>query len=252
MRKYNLFLIGFLCILLLGTGCGLIPKAVEFGQKKVPTPPQKTEITHQEEKQAVSIINRDIREAIIASIKENASTNITNPLFDMRPLGESLSFSLGAPLNEYSGSSSNLATQINKNSAILDKKTDQFDKKLAPLEGKKIEGTGIIKIPYFLYLGVVLGGGFLLYQGIKIAINVYSGLNPAFGVGAGVVKGVSSKVISAGFGQVLNGVESLKNHLKTTEQTSFTSDEILKLIQEHQERKQSPEVQKLIKDATAS
>ena len=249
MKKFLVLSFGIV-VVCLAASCGLIPKAVEFGQKSVPKPPEKTAKADEADKQAVSIINKDINKAIIASIRENASTNITDPLFDMSPLGTALALSLGPPLKEWNDSSTNLVTQINKNTANLDKAIDKFDAKIAPLVDHKVENTGFLKIPYFLYLGIVLGGGFLIYKAISIAVNVYSSMNPAFAVGANLVKGISSKVTSTAFGEVTNGIESLKDHLKTTDQTSFTSDEILKLINEHQERKQSPATQDLIQTIT--
>lgn len=232
--------------IILFAGCGLIPKRLEFFQSKVPSVPDKKESTKESEKQAAVYVSQKIDEATKSAIEERASTNITNPLNSASPVARALSVSLGPPLVEFMGNPDKLAKALTHDTAIFDNKIEQYKQKIEPLEGKKIEHTGLFSVGYFTYVGIVIGLAFLIWTGIKI----FGAFYPPVGIGASVIGRVSSKLVSSGFSQVVHGVEALKDHLKTSDTQTYSTDQILELIKSFQERKQSPEVQEVVKKLT--
>src|SRR5208337_947775 len=120
---------------------------------------------------------------------------------DTNRLASSLSASLGAPLKPWTGLSDDLAYKLDHDRAKLQGKIESFSKRDDSLSGKKIEGTGLIRMSYFAFLGGVVLLLALLWAGIK----AYGLANPIVGTAAGVVGSVSSKVLAQGFSEVVSG-----------------------------------------------
>jgi polyhydroxyalkanoate synthesis regulator phasin len=199
--------------LLLLTGCGtLIPKRVEFFQDKVhkfPTAPAKqVEL----QKEAAWLAQERAVATLDAALAEGSSTNVVTNAQDTAKLSGIVSESLGPPAKAPTDADKTvdaLRAQIAK----LDAKIQSFAKENDENAGKKIEGTGLLQIPYFVYVGLVV---FVLVIGWHLAKLVLTGLstaNPGALVGLGamnVTGNLAGKVVT----QVVQGGENFLSKLK--------------------------------------
>lgn len=235
--------------LLLGPGCGLIPKPVEIGQTKVRAVPGKTDRQIEVEKQAALYVAQQADQARDAALRESASTNVVRPLSEARDAAFGLSYSLGAPARPWDDSAADLVRRLNAMESKLDRALDRYRDRVAPDVGKKIEGTGVLQIPYFLWLAIVAGGLFLLWTGIKIVGAVY----PAVGLG---VRGLSaaghigSRTAVKALEQVVRGGEAFKQALDRSDLDDRAKQAVRDLLRRHQMVSQDEEVQVLVQNMT--
>ncbi len=233
------------------TGCGtLLPKNVEFFQKKVKKVPIKTEQTQELERQAAVFIDKKVDQALAAANKEGASTNVVDPLKDAHTVAPALSTSLGPPKTEFKGPPAKLEEKLNHNTATLNEKIQDYRESVQPLEGKKIEGTGKVQINYFVWIGLIVGGGFVLFNVIKIALNVASTMNPAVGMGMNVAK-IPAKQVAKGFSEMVEGGEHFKDLVKEKIEEADIQEKVLDLFSRAHKEKQSRDVQGVIKNITS-
>ena len=236
---------------MLFTGCGLIPKRVEFFQKKVEAVPEKTPKAKELEKQVAKRIAQDVDQALEAAKAEHSSTNVINPLESADTLAPALSSSLGQPKEPYTGKAEPLAQKINKEEAKLDQELEEYREDNRALEGKKIEGTGKISMPWIVYVALVVGGLAFLWFVIKIGIAVASNMYPGVGVGLNMLK-VPGRQAAKSLSEVLEGGEHFKELVKTaSELEDDIKDQVLALFKRAQVEKQSRDVQKVIKNITS-
>jgi hypothetical protein len=133
--------------------------------------------------------------------------------------------------------------------AKLDKALDQYRAKVAPDVGKKIEGTGLVRVPYFLWLGGTVGALFLLWGGLKLVGVLY----PPVGIGINglsAVGRVGAGLLNRGFHQLLLGGERFKAALEKSEIPAEMQEKVLELFRAHQMGAQDGDVQNLIRSAT--
>lgn len=191
-----------LCLL---TGCSLIPKPVEFFQDKVHKFPQPTASQIEYQKEAALRAKQKAAATVDAALSEGSTTNVVAPAREAEKLTDAVSTSLGPPVHEAQDTDvvvGKLQTAV----ARHDNKVDAFQKYNDKDAGKKIEGTGAVSIPYFVYLGVVVLIIVVLWHLGKIALTAASMANPGAAVGLGVVN-AGSALAAKGFSQVVSGGE---------------------------------------------
>lgn len=231
------------------TGCHLIPKPVELGQSKVKAVPAKAPKTVEAEKQAAEFVARKTGEARDAALATHASTNVVVPLTDARDAALGLRYSLGAPATPWDDSGAVLAQRLGRLENKLDRALDEYRTGTAPLVGKKIEGTGIVSVPYFLWVALVIGFFFLLWTGLKVAGVLY----PPVGVGVeglSAVGRLSAATVRKGFEQAVAGGEQFKEALEKSEIPSEIRASVLDLFRRHQMVSQDRDVQEVVKSLT--
>jgi hypothetical protein len=123
----------------------------------------------------------------------------------------------------------------------------KFAKENDKNEGKKIEGTGWLSVPYFVWTGGALLLIFFGFIVLKVALSFVSMANPGVAVGMRVAK-VGGRAVSRAFSEVLEGGEAFKRRVQ--EKLPDVSEQVLELFREMQERRQSTETQKMIKELT--
>lgn len=186
MKK--LFLSLFAVLLL--SGCAIIPKPVEIFQKKVKAFPEPSARMVEVQKQAALKAKVAAQATFEDSIAENSSPVLRADARDAAVLTDAVSTSLGPPKKDAVGTSDEVARELRAQIATLQAKIDAFQSQNEKVEGKKIEGTGFLQIPYFVYLAVIL---FVLVIGWHLLHTVVKGLqfagvaNPAVGIAGGVV-----------------------------------------------------------------
>lgn len=229
-------------------GCNLMPKPVEIGQQKVRAVPAKSSQAVEAERQAAQLITQRTSEARDAVLLSGA-TNALPPLTDARDAALGLSYSLGAPLRPWESSGAELSARLGYLEAKLDRALSQYRVDVAPNVGKKIEGTGLLQIPYFLWLALVAGGLFLVWTGIQIVGAVY----PPVGLG---VRGLSAagriggRTAARAFEQVVRGGEAFKDALDRSDLDDRVKASVLDMLRRHQMGSQDEQVQVLVRDLT--
>ena len=203
-----------LCLLTLVfslSGCSLIPKKVEFFQDKVhafPTPSQKQLELQRETAQKA---NEKASDTLHQAIKENSSPTLLAPALETEKLTQAVAESVGAPAKatrdiETDALIADLRAQIAK----LDKKLDSFAKENNENTGKKIEGTGLVQVPYFAWTGGILVFLLVGWYVLRTVAGAAALANPGAAVGVGALN-VAGSVVSKGFQQLVKGGQEFKD-----------------------------------------
>jgi hypothetical protein len=215
----------FLVVVLGLTGCvgSMVPKRVEFFQDKVKAFPEQSEKLRELERQAIYQSHEKATETVVAALKENATTNVVAPARDTMKLTQAAMVAAGPPEKLPDPNNvTNLVTAVEQGVGKYNLKVEKFAKNSDENVGKKIEGTGLIQVPYLLWVGGVVLFFIILYTVLKIVLAGASLANPGAAVGyAGlnIAEGLAKK----GFHQVVTGCEEFKDWVKK----EFSGDQSL-------------------------
>lgn len=195
---------------LLLTGCSsLIPKPVEFFQKKVKVFPEPTAKQEELQREAAQRAKESAQATLKAAVAEDSSTNLVAKATDTAVLSDSVATSLGPPVSPSVAPAAELATKLNTQVAKLNKKVEKFAEANEKLEGKKVEGTGALSVPYFLYVGLIALVVIVGWHLAKLALTAAAAANPGALVGVAGMN-VAGSVISKGFHQLVSGGQAFK------------------------------------------
>ena len=224
MKKFPLILA---LSLTLFSGCALWPSQVEFFQKKIQAVPVLSDAGKNRQKQAAAVLADE---------------------YPTNNLAEALSESLGPPSRPFTGDPDRLADSLLRDLAVLDNNIQSYAERVDPLAGKKIEGTGLIKIGYFTMLACVAGLFALLWFGVKI----YGIFNPIVGTAAGVIGRVASSTLSTAASEVVSGGEQFLHWVGTSDIPAEVKSWITSTFKVAQQTAQSPATQTLVKQLTTT
>lgn len=228
-------------------GCGtLIPKKVEFFQKKVQAVPTKSAYQEEVERQAAYAASLSARLTVEAAVSNNSPATVITPAKNTEALTAAVSTSLGPPQSIPSGPVTNLANKLIESRASLDHRVDRYAAKVDPLVGKKIEGTGFIRIPYFVYIGSIILVIFLAWTALKI----YGSMNPVVGLGTNIVGRLSSKTVASIASQVTKGGEVFKEELSNSGLEQAVKDKVLEIFANAHSKVQDKSTQDVVKSLT--
>lgn len=228
-------------------GCSmLLPKAVEFGQSKVKAVPKESPAQEEKVKQGVALAAIKAREAEKIATKDDSEAAV--PAGDAAKLAEAVGRSIGPPKEPWVAAVQALADKIDANTANLDRKLEKFAEKNDSMAGKKVENTGWLQIPYFLWIGGLAAVGFIAWTVLKGFLTVASAANPGVAVGLGVAK-VGGAAASRALGEVISGGEAFLKAAKDKLEPSV-AEKVKELFVTHQQMKQSPDTQRLIDQLT--
>ena len=232
-----------LILALMVTSCGIFPKKVEFGQSKVPIFPVKTEAQGERVKQGVRLAADKVDQAYEAAIYEHVTNTVIMPLKEAKAVINPVAEALGAPKYEWTAPATNLAKAINTDNATYDAKLETLEKKLEPLAGKKVEGTGWFQMGYFTYIALLLGLGFVVMMVMKVLALIY----PPVSVGVNAMH-VGSSLLQKGFSEVVAGGEAFKNMVEKQFEDKATQEKIVDLFTDTHKMVQSQDVQDVVKN----
>jgi hypothetical protein len=243
------------------TGCStLLPKQVEFFQKKVQAVPEATSREKETQKEAAALAAKQSEQTLLAAVKENASTNVVKPAGDAMVLSRSVSTSLGPPVKPWAGDVDSLARKLDTSVAALDRRLDNFREDQSEVVGKKIEGTGLFQVPYLVWLGIVfvfVFVGLLVFGFLWTVLKMYATTNPPLAIGLNAAQAAASTV-RKGFTQaVVAGEEFKKKVLDATKgaagSVSFSDEQataVLDWFRTAHQKNQDHDVQELVKGLT--
>lgn len=245
MRKWFALV---LCAGLLAGCSSFLPKRVELFQDKVERVPTPTLREKETQKQAAALAAEKAAEALQAALLEGSSPAVVDPAEDASILTLSLTKSLGPPLDPWDREVEVLARKLLEEVADLNRRLDKFAEDQRENEGKKIEGSGVFQVPYFVWLG---GAGLfvviLIFVG-GIVLKVASISNPAVAVGTRIASMGASR-LARGFGQVVEAGEGFKDEIKSRFDEAQATV-IKEIYRKHQERVQDNDVQAAIRELT--
>lgn len=211
----NILLIILLAASVVLGGCGtLIPKRVELFQDKVKKFPVATLAQKEVQKQAAQRAKEKAVEVYVAAVAEEASPAVTVPAKETVVLTDAVADVLGAPAKRPDIDTAALADQVRKSLAQLDKKVDSFIEDSNENVGKKIEGTGLVQVPYFVWLGGFCVVAFIGWHLAKMALSAASAANPGATLGVGAMN-VAGNTVSKGLVQLVNGGKKFLNWAET-------------------------------------
>lgn len=253
MKLRSLILVLFAASLL--SGCGsLAPGRKEFFQDKVERVPEATSRERETEKQTVDLLRRRTQQTVVAAVLEKASPAVTEPAKDAAILADAVAVSVGPPKSALPDDSktSEVANKLLAAVAKLDSRMESFREDVRSNEGRKIEGSGLFSVPYFVWLGVVLVMvfiGFILLAIGWMALKAFAISNPPLALATGAVS-LGAKFAKNGFAQLLKGGETFKDAVSKKIEDPAVAAKVLELFRTHQMQAQSPEVQDAIKELT--
>jgi len=231
MKK--LFLLGVLATLL--TGCSsLVPKRVELGQDKVEKMPVAKPSEREVQRQVAQRAAVKADETLRAAIMEDASPVVVTPAAETVVLSDAVSRSLGPPSKPAAKdlASEQLARKLDASVAALNKRIEEFREDNDKNAGHKIEDTGILKVPYFVWLG----GAFVLIAIAVVvaglawtALKIYGISNPPVGLGIKAVQ-TGGALAAKAVGQLVGSGEKFKSWLKT--ELPHVSEDVKKEIED--------------------
>jgi hypothetical protein len=234
-----------LCLTLTGCLGSLIPKRVEFGQDKVQAFPEESAAQKEVLKQAVQRAHARAVDTVDAALWEQSSTNIIAPAREVEKLTDAAAIAVGPPVKPSSIDSYDLATKLNTSVAKLDRKIEDFKKDNNENAGKKIEGTGFLSVPYFVWIGGIALILLVAFFIGKAALSAYAVVNPGAAIGLNVVN-AGQAVLAKGFSQIVAGGEAFKDWVEKEVQDSGLKEKILHAFQSNQMKSQDQEVQNVV------
>ena len=134
--------------------------------------------------------------------------------------------------------------------AKLNSRIDDFREDNDRDVGKKIEGTGFLQVPYFVWLLIVAAVGFvgIIILGVLwTALKAYGMSNPPVALGLQAVE-LGGKATAKLASQLVKGGESFKDRIEKTITDSKVKEQVLGLFSSAHKEAQSPENQAVIKE----
>lgn len=233
-------------------GCGsLLPKKVEFGQRKVQAVPELPDKAVDHQRQAAEYVAAKTEETKDAALATDADKSVLVPAVQAATVASVLSESLGPPLLAFkprveTNSAPELATILRTDQAKLNKAVAKYSNTVEKDVGKKIEGTGWLQVGYFSYL-IGIGVLVLLAYG---AVKIYGMINPGVGLGVNAVTGVAGAAIHKGFSELVAGGEAFVQYVKNSPLTADTKAYVQSLFVQAHTSNQSPDTQKIVNQLT--
>lgn len=202
------------------TGCSsLIPKRVELGQDKVEKMPVAKSSEREIQRQVAQRLTQKADETYRAAIAAEAPDPVVVPAAESAVLAKANSTSLGPPLkpaNPYLPSAE-LAAKLDNAVASLNRRVEEFREDNDKNAGHKIEGTGFLQVPYFVWLGGAAVFFLIIFIVISVGwtlLKLYGMSNPPVALGLKAVQ-TGGALASKAVAQLISGGKKFEERLAT-------------------------------------
>ncbi len=235
-------------------GCGIIPKNVEFFQDKVHQVPEPKQADKEIQRQTAQRAEEKARETYGAAIFTDADPTVVAPAAETVILTDAVSESVGPPVHPAAPekASQDLVNELRTSIAKLNQRLDDFKKDNNENVGKKVEGTGLFQVPYFVYLGgfLVLGLiGFVVLSVLWSFVKMAGMANPPVQLGVTAAQ-LSANFLKRSLSEVVKGGENFKDSVMGAVEDPALQEKIKELFRVEHERSQSHDTQALIQTLT--
>lgn len=244
----------FLAVALLFSGCSLIPKPVEFFQDKVHKLPVAKQSEKETQRQAALRAKEKAGETYNAAIATVADPKVVAPAAETVLLTDAVAESVGPPVSPASPdkATADLARELRTSIARLNQRIESFREDNDENAGKKIEGTGLFQVPYFVWLGGFLVFGLIIFVVMHV---VWSFVKVAGMANPPVQLGVTAATLGANFlkksvSELAKGGEEFKSKLSTVIDDPDMLAAVKELFTSSHKEAQSSDVQDLVKTIT--
>lgn len=228
------------------TGCSLIPKKVELFQDKVHRFPAPSAKQVELQREAAQKANDKAAETLHQAIKENASPTLLVPAAETEKLTAVVAESIGAPEKSPDKvETDRLIADLRAQLARLDSKVNSFAKDNDENAGKKIEGTGLVQVPYFAWAGGILVFLVVGWYVLRTVAGAAALANPGAAVGVGALN-VAGSVVSKAFQQVVKGGEAFKDWVSKEISDPALKQEVLDAFMSLHKTAQDQDVKSLV------
>lgn len=232
-------------LLLSVSGCSIFsPGKKEFFQTKVPVFPEKAKV-EEKQKQAADFVAKKVEVAYDEGLKAQVTNSVMVPLGEAHAVASPLSETLGPPTKPYKGAGTNLVNEMHGLEARYNTSLKELEDKLGGLEGKKIEGTGLIQVGYFTWLAFLFGLGALLFFILKI-VSIF---NPPVALATSTIS-AGAGLLRRGFSEVVEAGEKFKDMVKAKVENPELQQSVLDLFRRAHMEAQSRDVQSVIQQLT--
>jgi len=237
------------------TGCGtLIPKRVELGQDKVEKVPVASATELEKQRRAAAMAEEQAQKTLDAAIGVDAPVCVTQPAAATVDLTDALAKSVGPPKNPIQPNEDphKVANDLRSAVAKLNARLDEFKADNDKNAGKKIEGTGWLQVPYFIWLGgflLVAFVGFILLGVAWTFVKMYAMSNPPVQLGVNAVQ-LGANFLKKAVGEITKGGEKFKQAVEREVKDPALQARIKDLFRVEHERAQSSDVQELVQAIT--
>lgn len=232
------------------TGCGtLIPKQVEFFQDKVEKFPEPNAAQKELQRQAAFAAKENAAATVKAAIVADAPAEVLVPAKATEILTDVVSTSVGTPSKTSKDTPEELSADLRHAIAKLSKKVDEFKEDNNQNIGHKIEGTGLIQVSYFAWIGGIAVLLLIGWYVIRTLLSAAAMSNPAAAIGVGALN-VAGTVVGKGLQQVVHGGEVFKNWVQEKIDDPELQKKLLEAFRISHQSEQDGDVQAVIKQLT--
>jgi hypothetical protein len=243
-------LLPYVLVALLFTGCSiLMPKPKEFFQDKVHAVPEMKASEKETQRQTAKLAADKAKETWIAAVADDATPLVTLPAAQTVALTEAVSVSVGPPLSPSTLDPMVLAEKLNRAVAKLSTRLDEFKDENNVNAGKKIEGTGLFSVPYFVWIGGILFISFVGYTILKTVLKGLALTNPPIAVGMNVA-GVAGRTAAKGFAQLLKGGEQFKQRIEEEISDPAVKAAVLRAFRSEHQKAADDDVKNVVEQLT--
>lgn len=246
----------FIGLMVMLTGCGtMIPKKVEFGQDKVQKFPEAKQRELEVQKQAARMTAERADETLVQALAAGAPEAVLKPATDTAVLADAVSESVGPPKSPapVDKEARQMAADLRTSMAKLALRVNEFKAESNENVGKKIEGTGFLQIPYFVYLLIV---GAMVFVGLVVGgilwtiFKMYAASNPPVQLGMNAVQ-LGAGFLKRALKETVEGGEKFKQEVLKHVADPALQAKVKEVFRIEQERTQSRDTQEVVKAMTA-
>jgi hypothetical protein len=182
-----------------------------------------------------------------SALVEGATTNVVASATDTEKLTVAIAESVGAPEKTNGKTTDNLIQALRAQEAKTDGKIDAFAKENNENAGKKIEGTGLVQVPYFAWTGGILVVLLVGWYILRTVAGAAALANPGAAVGVGALN-VAGNVVGKGFQQLVKGGEAFKTWVEKEISDPVLKQKVIDTFTTLHKTAQDEDVQTVVKN----